>query len=341
MNVSKPFFTIGVTTYNRHELLRQTLASIREQTFADFEVLVGNDWQAEKLSADQFDFRDARFRFINHPRNLGEVENMNSLLRESRGRYFTWMGDDDFYAPDFFEAVHATLEKFHLPACVFTAYSVTNELTLPALMKRFSGQCRLMSGREFLRKHLAGELMSIVTYGVFDAERLRRLGGIESLVDAPIGIFCETMLMIRAGFLKEVVYIEAPLIVYRAHPESWVRAAQDSSLFKEGGKNLIGRSLPLLSQPELRDDFQDNLSSVMKMALSYFLLKAAMPFRLSTPFQVVSFLHAMAGPVRSLRGTGLYFQAVASYWRSLVEVFYEGITFVGAVLRAKMRSTGG
>ena len=39
-----PFFSIGVTTYNRKELLKQTLISIINQTFTDFEVIVGNDY---------------------------------------------------------------------------------------------------------------------------------------------------------------------------------------------------------------------------------------------------------------------------------------------------------
>ena len=48
---STPFFSIGVTTYNRPELLKQTLDSISMQTFSDFEVIVGNDFIQEPLSA--------------------------------------------------------------------------------------------------------------------------------------------------------------------------------------------------------------------------------------------------------------------------------------------------
>ncbi len=335
--MSRPFFSIGVTTYNRQELLKQTLASISAQTFRDFEVIVGNDFVEETLSAGLFGLDESRFRFINHPKNVGEVRNMNLLLEQSRGRYFTWMGDDDLYAPDFLEAVHTTLEKLHFPACVFTAYSVINELTLPVSTKRFSGQSRLMSGREFVRKHLAGEMMAISVYGAFDSGWLRQVGGVETLCDrAPIGVFGEVMLLIRTGLLKEVAYIEDHLVVYRAHPQSWVRAAKDADPFKVAGKNLVFKSIELFSKPELRDDFHQNLSNVMKIALSYFLLKAAVPFRLSTPFQVVSFLHAMAGPVKSLRGSGLYDQAVASYWRSLAEVFKEGLLMLWAAVRAKI-----
>ena len=43
-HILSPFFSIGVTTYNRRELLKCTLDSIIKQKFSDFEVIVGNDY---------------------------------------------------------------------------------------------------------------------------------------------------------------------------------------------------------------------------------------------------------------------------------------------------------
>src|SRR3972149_4035428 len=119
-----PFFSIGVTTYNRPELLKQTLASILVQTFSDFEVIVGNDNTQATLSAEPFGIKDPRVRFINHPQNLGELRNMNALLGMSRGRYFSWQFDDDGYAPNFLEAVYSSLVKFNFPPCIFTSYQI-------------------------------------------------------------------------------------------------------------------------------------------------------------------------------------------------------------------------
>ena len=49
---------------------------------------------------------DPRIRFVNHPTNLREVGNMNALLREATGRYFTWLFDDDLYEPGFLKAAY-------------------------------------------------------------------------------------------------------------------------------------------------------------------------------------------------------------------------------------------
>ena len=138
-----PFFSIGVTTYNRPEMLKQTLMSIRAQTFADFEVIVGNDYAQEPLSAEFLGITDSRIRFINHPQNLGEAGNMNTLLNMSRGRYFTWQCDDDLYAPNFLGEVHSALVEFNYPTCVFTAYEFIYGNSFPELARTPSGQGKI------------------------------------------------------------------------------------------------------------------------------------------------------------------------------------------------------
>lgn len=38
-----PVFTIAITTYNRLDLLKYSVRSILEQSFVDFEILIGKD----------------------------------------------------------------------------------------------------------------------------------------------------------------------------------------------------------------------------------------------------------------------------------------------------------
>src|SRR5713226_4574644 len=126
--MAAPLFSFGVTTYDRVDLLAETLSSILRQTFCDFEIIVGNDNPNRTLSAASLGIHDSRIRFVNHSRNLGELGNMNSLLGLARGRYFTWIADDDLYAPNFLHAVHAALNKFEFPPCVYTSYVIASAI---------------------------------------------------------------------------------------------------------------------------------------------------------------------------------------------------------------------
>ena len=115
-------------------------------------------------------------RWVNHAQNLGELGNMNSLLGLARGRYFTWVADDDLYAPNYLEAIHDALNKFDFPPCVYTSYVIAS--TIPEAMS--AGGARY-TGREFLSLYLAGALKAIGTMGMFSREYLEKAGGLEDL----------------------------------------------------------------------------------------------------------------------------------------------------------------
>lgn len=299
------FFSIGVTTYMRKGLLRETLESIRTQTFGDFEVVVGNDDPTEPLSGAALGMEDARFRFVNHPRNLGEVGNMNALLALARGRYFTWMGDDDLYAPEFLGAVRAAITRYGEPACVLTAYETLNTdhgRTVHDRIRRCSGAVRLYDGPAFLGNYLAGSIRTIGAYGVFDAERLRRMGGMDRLSDAPVGLYGEYALLLRAGLLPSVVYIDRPLITYRHHGEAWATHALDTVECRRAGTNMIRLAGDLLSKGALAPDFQRNFTAVLNLTMAY-LIKAAGRRGLRHALDLPSHRRFLHRAVQDLRGS--------------------------------------
>ena len=265
---STPFFSIGVTTYNRPELLKQTLLSISRQAFPDFEVIVGNDYAEEPLTAERLGIGDPRIRFMNHPKNLGEARNMNALLELARGRFFTWQCDDDLYAPNFLQDVHSALVKYHFPTCVFTSYEFIRGTSFPDPAQTVSGQGQLLSGRRFLRMYWSGELKAMGCTGVYDKEYLRETGGGECLSDSSHPLYSEHLLLIRAGLLKQVVHLDQPLIRYRLHESAWGCITTDLLLYKQAGENLFSKSIAVFRAPGLKTDFRSNTASVLKFVVT-------------------------------------------------------------------------
>lgn len=271
---SAPFFSIGLPTYNRPELLQQCLLSILRQTFTDFEVIVGNDYVAMPLSGEPLGIDDPRVRFINHPHNLGEIDNMNSLLALSRGRYFTWQFDDDLYAADFLEATHAALTKFDFPQCVYTSFCYVWGTSFPNTTSS-SRSCpsTLFSGRHFLRSYLSGHLKLLGCCGVFETDCLRKMGGVRKLCDHPIGAHSEHLIIIQAGLLDRVVYVKSPLVLYRNYDNSWSYKNKDADTYIQAGQAYLLQGVAVLQESALRDDFQQNLSVVIESSLDVVVAK--------------------------------------------------------------------
>jgi glycosyltransferase involved in cell wall biosynthesis len=90
-------------TWRARDFIASTLDTLVAQTYPNLEVLVSDDASpdatAEIVAA--YAERDARFRLIRQPRNLGWVGNVNALLAEGRGDYFLFAFHDDHLEPDY------------------------------------------------------------------------------------------------------------------------------------------------------------------------------------------------------------------------------------------------
>ena len=92
-----PSVSVIVPTYNRPGLLARALASIRAQTFADYEIIVVNDGGEDVVELTKlFD----PIIYKQHGANRGLPAARNSGIRLSYGNYITYLDDDDLWLPE-------------------------------------------------------------------------------------------------------------------------------------------------------------------------------------------------------------------------------------------------
>lgn len=109
--MSTPAVTIIVPTYNSSATLRCTLASIRDQDRADFEVLVVGDGCTDDSAKVVAGLDDERFQWSNLPTNSGsKTAPINDGLARARGACVAFVGHDDLWLPDHLATVLRPLE---------------------------------------------------------------------------------------------------------------------------------------------------------------------------------------------------------------------------------------
>ncbi len=101
--------TVAIPTMKRLAYLREAVASALAQTYANVEVLIGQDpGQAGPDSAVRewclaAAGTNPRIRYQLNELNLGLAGNWNALARAARGSFLVFIGDDDRLAPAFVE----------------------------------------------------------------------------------------------------------------------------------------------------------------------------------------------------------------------------------------------
>lgn len=106
---------VGIPTFNRPHLVRETIESLRGQTFQDWEALVSDNLSAPDAAAQVENFvaslGDARIRFHRQDVNEGKYGQGRLFLEQSRAHEFlAILHDDDLIAPDYLARAVAALD---------------------------------------------------------------------------------------------------------------------------------------------------------------------------------------------------------------------------------------
>lgn len=104
-----PFVSFCISTFRRGVILKDTLNSIKKQTFHDFEVVISdNDPECSGKAIVEM-MEDERFKYFSNGENLGMIQSFNKSIERSRGKYIVMMADDDPVYSDMLE----TLNELH------------------------------------------------------------------------------------------------------------------------------------------------------------------------------------------------------------------------------------
>jgi glycosyltransferase involved in cell wall biosynthesis len=101
--------SIVLPVYNGEQYLAETLESIRQQTYRDFEVLCIDDASLDGSAAILEDFaaRDKRFKLLRRSANGGSaVKCIKNALPSCSGEYYFYCSQDDLLSRDCLEEMH-------------------------------------------------------------------------------------------------------------------------------------------------------------------------------------------------------------------------------------------
>ena len=92
-----PLFSVIIPTFNRRELLRQTLASVWAQTFADYEVIVVDDGSTDGTWEDLLSLRSRVCALRQNNAGPGAARNLGA--QRATGKYLAFLDSDDLWFP--------------------------------------------------------------------------------------------------------------------------------------------------------------------------------------------------------------------------------------------------
>lgn len=108
-----PKVSIVLPTYNGEKYIRESIDSVINQTFTDWELIIVNDSSTDNTAiiVEEYRKKDCRIKIINNLQNKKLPRSLNIGFDAASGKYLTWTSDDNYYLPDAIEKMAEYLDN--------------------------------------------------------------------------------------------------------------------------------------------------------------------------------------------------------------------------------------
>lgn len=129
--------SVVIPTYKRNEKLHLSILSVIKQTYSNLEILVINDSFEDELNVQKvlMQFNDERIVYSRNLRRKGGNGARNTGLILAKGKFVTYLDDDDEYMPDRIQNIINFVESNDVTFCFTEYYYMINNKLLTVKTK--------------------------------------------------------------------------------------------------------------------------------------------------------------------------------------------------------------
>ncbi len=248
--------SICIPTYNRSDLLRQTLVSVTRQTVKPHEILVVDNCSEDDTEAVARSFDGVQYR--RNERNLGLAGNWNRCLSLASGDYVSILHSDDLISPDWVKEMSSLIASGAADgagAIFLPVFTIDIKNRVGAVNILF-GSSRMLPAGESIRTLWSKNHCGVPASGgvLFRRDIFREIG----LFDERLTTETDALMILRLLNRYPVYFLRKLLYAYRIHPfQTFDREKQAKGTEKK--LNVARNHMTIVRDfynAELRDEYK-------------------------------------------------------------------------------------
>lgn len=221
-----PCCSIIIPAYNAIKYLPETLESVLNQSFTDFEVLIINDGSYDNIIEWAAQIEDPRVKFISQ-KNQGVSAARNLGIENARGEYIAFLDADDLWDSTKLEKQLKLFQKNPDSGLIHTEMALIDEES-KLLGRKFTSNVEGNALKQLLEQN------TIVTSSVIVRRScLETVGNFDNNLTSSE----DWELWVRIASVYPIALIKEPLVFYRQHPNNttnnWQMLEQDLSSIEQ------------------------------------------------------------------------------------------------------------
>lgn len=202
-----PFFSIVIPLYNKENFIENTLKSVLNQGFTDFELIIINDGSTDRSEEIVLKFNDNRIHYFTQE-NQGVSAARNLGIAQAKSNYIAFLDADDYWYPNFLSEMCSMINQFPEQKVFSSAFEIeTSNTIIPAQYSiKKSEHCQIV---EYFEASLK-ESCIWTSSAVFHKSVFEKIG----TFDVTIKSGQDTDLWIRIGLIYPIVFSNKILARY-------------------------------------------------------------------------------------------------------------------------------
>ncbi len=203
-----PTVSINLCCYNSKKYLRETLDSIVNQTYKDWELVVINDGSSDLTESIIKEYIDKGYPIVYHyQENHGLGYSRNEALKRSSGEFIAFIDHDDIWLPEKLEKQVPLFNDSKIDFVYSNFYKFDDK-----------GKRRLVSKNTKQEGNLFESLLCLYDIGILTVIlRAVSLKKLDKLFDPILHLAEEYDLFMRLLYCSQAIYMPEPLAMHRVH----------------------------------------------------------------------------------------------------------------------------
>ncbi len=208
-----PFFSIIIPVYNKANFIENTLKSVFQQSFTDYEILLINDGSTDDSESKIVTFNDSRIHYYSK-KNEGVSETRNLGIEKAKSEFIVFLDADDYWYPNFLEEMFLLIKRFPEQRVFSAAIEIENTKTVIPSSYSIKKVSDNVIVNYFEASYKEGVLFT--SCAVFHKSVFEKVGKFDPLIKSGQ----DTDLWIRIGIIYPVVFSFKILTRYIYDPNS-------------------------------------------------------------------------------------------------------------------------
>lgn len=254
---NEPLVSVIVRTCGRPNVLRETLISLRNQTYKNIEVVIVEDGEnkSEKMIKEEFSDLNIVYKATGEKQGRCKVGNLGMKL--SSGKYLNFLDDDDLFFADHVETLVQALEKHNKYKIAYsTSFETKIEVKSREPKYEYIEESRvLVHNRPFSRIRLIDINLFPIQAVMFEKSVYEKFGGFDLELDN----LEDWEMWQRYSTENAYLYVPKTTSLYRvpAKQENYKERQKELNSYYEKAKEKINSRNIIIKPEELLEEIKN------------------------------------------------------------------------------------